>query len=733
MYVVAGLVASIVLPQHIPLITVATGAVSAVRAVRRRGRRGPNPVTAASAPASPDDEAASQPEEAVLLEWSDLILTVDTGSRKTGIKTVLDRVSGQARPGRVLGIAGPTGSGKTSLAMALAGRIPRSKGKVALTGFLNVNGRAVADAPELHDNAFIPQTDEFFSMLTVRETLELAAKMRLPPTMPMEEKDAFISHLISSLSLTDCQDTRIGNSKSRGISGGEKKRLSLGCELISSPRLIFADEPTSQLDSFQAHKVLSSLYRLAHEGGHTVILSIHQPSGDLLNMLDDLVLLAQGKVVYSGEREAARKFFKRAGYEVPLFTNPAEFYLNLMSINADSPQTIADSQAVIDHLVASFAAATPPKHLATSSAVCGASDGSSCTELSSFSSAQASRRHPKLGLFRQLRILATRAFRQVTRDKKTNFARFMSSLMSALIFSSIYFRMGLTQASIQDRLGLLQVCCINSAMASLTKATTAFSIEKEIVDRERSSGSYSILPYFSSKICAELPVAALFPLIFSAVVYPMTNLSGGLGRIARFSGIITLEAFTSAAYGMLIGAIAPSPEAAIAIAPSSFVIFIVFGGLYVAESSVPAWLRGLSRISIIKHAFSGLVVNEFKGLQFETKRPWDVKSGEQQLQRLSWGNLPVKEACISQARVLGVIYLLTYAVLQSKAPRYTQVDDSVIIEDITDDEDEEEKKTSAPAAVVDVANSAVEKATGSSATPVSGACAAIPATALALA
>jgi ABC-type multidrug transport system ATPase subunit len=688
MIVVFGLVASVVLPQQIPIITAATAALSAFRLVRRRDRRSvPHSAAAEDAVAS----SGSVPNASVLLEWADLSLTVDTGS-KGPVKTVLDRVSGQALPGRLTAIAGPTGCGKTTLLMALAGRIPRSKGKVVLSGFLNLNGRAARDAPELHDNAFIPQNDDFFSMLTVRETLELAAKMRLPPTMPAEEKDAFIANLISSLSLGDCQDTRVGNAKARGISGGEKKRLSLGCELISSPRLIFADEPTSQLDSFQAHKVMTSLHRLAHDFGHTVVISIHQPAGEIFNMIDDLILLAQGQVVFCGGRETAPAFFKRAGHEVPSFTNPAEFYLKLVSVDSDSDQTIAHSQRRIDSLISAYAVTHPSKQLVGSSAA--ASDRSSSSAADAGTSASSATaiplRAPRLGILRQLRLLSVRAFRQVTRDKKTNFARLMSSLMSALIFGSIYYRMGLGQTSIQDRLGLLQVCTINAAMASLTKATTSFSTEKEIIDRERSSGSYSIFPYFVSKLFAESPVAAVFPLIFSAAVYPMTKLSGGFARIARFSGVITLEAFTSAAYGMLIGAIAPSPEAAIAIAPSSFVIFIVFGGLYVAESSVPSWLRGLSRISIIKHAFQGLVLNEFRGLQFETKRPWDVKTGEQQLQRLSWGESSIGEACISQARVLAVIYLLTYAVLQSKAPRFTKIDDSIVIEDVTDDEVEGE-------------------------------------------
>jgi ABC-type multidrug transport system permease subunit len=260
----------------------------------------------------------------------------------------------------------------------------------------------------------------------------------------------------------------------------------------------------------------------------------------------------------------------------------------------------------------------------------------------------------------------------------------MSSLMSALLFGSIYWRMGYTQSTIQDRLGLLQVCCINAAMSALVKTLQVFGAEREIVSRERAGGAYDIFPYFSSKLMAELPVSAVFPLVFSAVVYPMCGLSGGVRRVAQFMGLVTLESFTSAAYGLFVGSIAPTPEAAVAIGPASFVIFIVFGGLYVNGDNVPPWLAWLPRVSIIKHAFEGLCVNEFRGIQFDSKRPWDVRTGEQQLARLGWADSSIAKSCVSQARVLVINYLLTYAVLKVKAPQYQPLVDPAAVEGVTD-------------------------------------------------
>lgn len=664
MLAAAGVLAAVLLPQRGALIALGASAVTLLRKVavsrcpRRAKRR--------------RSDTATPP---VTLEWANVTLELDTGGSGKK-KVILQNAAGKASPGRVMALAGPSGSGKTSLLTVLAGRIPKSA-KCRLSGQVLVNGVNFNDAGALRENAFVPQEDLFFSELTVRETLELAAKLHLPREMSKTEKADFVENLISTLGLTSCQHTRVGNAKSRGISGGEKKRLSLGCELIFSPRLIFADEPTTGLDSYQAEKVMQSLQNLAQKG-HTVVVSIHQPSGSVFNLCDDLILLSQGSLVYAGSAADATDHFASLGYAVPANTNPAEHYLQLISINGDSEETISESHARIDSLVRAYAEKHPAQKLAAKSAVESSESGSAHSSESSDDGV----RVPQLNVFKQLGLLLSRAFKQVTRDKKTNISRFMSSLMSALLFGSIYWRMGLTQTTIQDRLGLLQVCCINSAMSALVKTLYVFGTEREIVARERSRGAYNILPYFSSKLLAELPVSAFFPLIFSAVVYPMTGLQSGAKRIAKFMGLITLESFTSASYGLLVGSLAPSTEAAVAIGPASFVIFIVFGGLYISEADVPSVLSWLPRISIIKHAFEGLCLNEFRGLTFKSKRPWDVRTGEQQLQRLSWGDSSLSKTCVSQLRVLAVNYLLTYLILSLKAPRYQKLEDPVEIEEL---------------------------------------------------
>lgn len=656
--------AALVLPGHTAPTLAITATATAVNIVRRIVIKKRDPT-----PSLNSDANSSALTEPVTLKWSNVTCTL-TKRKHEPPQNLLKNISGVARPGRILAIMGPSGSGKTTLLNSLTGRVAVSK-NIDLYGSVTANGVSIDETTV--PIAYVSQDDLFFTQLTVRETLDMAAQLRLPRTVTKEERKQFVDNLIRKLGLVSAQNTRVGDAKTRGISGGEKKRLSLGCELISTPRLIICDEPTSGLDAFQAENVMTTL-RILAEAGHTVICSIHQPSSTIVKLCDDLVLLAGGQQVYAGSTNDAPAHFAKAGFPMPEFCNPAERYLDLISIDYSSDATMQESQARIEKLV--VAGRDRPSKM--DSEVNGALKPSDIVTPTSSP-------HNRVGPLAHVRVLFVRAWRQVIRDNKTNISRLVSSLSSALLFGAIYWKIGFSQTTIQDRLGLLQVCTINGAMSALVKTLNVFPRESVIINRERIRGCYNVLEYFTSKLFAEMPVSAFFPLIFSVTVYPMVRLSGGVGRVARFLGLITLESFTAASYGLAIGALLPSTEAALAIGPASFVLQIVFGGLYITEKNVPRWARWVPRISLIKHAYEGLCVNEFRGIKFETKRIWDVRDGEQVLQRLEWDNSTVMKTCISQSRVLLFNYLFTYALLSLKKPRFAKLKPAVIRE-LTDDE-----------------------------------------------
>ncbi|CAI9096730.1 OLC1v1032940C5 [Oldenlandia corymbosa var. corymbosa] len=466
-----------------------------------------------------------------------------------------------------------------------------------------------------------------------------------------------------------CADSRVGDAKVRGISGGEKKRLSLACELIASPSVIFADEPTTGLDAFQAEKVMETLRELALDG-HTVICSIHQPRGSVYGKFDDIVLLTEGSLVYAGPaQEKPLDYFSKFGYLCPDHVNPAEFLADLISVDYSSADSVSASQKRIDGLVESF---SNQQESSTLFATTLSGEGESIMNIRKKTTVKR-----KVGWWRQFSLLFKRAWMQASRDGPTNKVRARMSIASAVIFGSVFWRMGRSQTSIQDRMGLLQVAAINTAMAALTKTVGVFPKERAIVDRERAKGSYALGPYLLSKLLAEIPIGASFPLLFGTILYPMARLHPALSRFGKFCGIITVESFSASAMGLTVGAMVPTTEAAMAVGPSLMTVFLVFGGYYVNAENTPIVFRWIPRVSLIRWAFQGLCINEFKGLQFDHQQPFDIQSGDQALERFSFGGSSIKETVVAQSRILLFWYYTTYLLLERNKPKYQKLEQPV--------------------------------------------------------
>ncbi|KAJ6324373.1 hypothetical protein OIU76_011636 [Salix suchowensis] len=411
---------------------------------------------------------------------------------------------------------------------------------------------------------------------------------------------------------------------------------------------------------------METLRQLAQDG-HTVICSIHQPRGSVYSKFDDIVLLAEGALVYAGSaHDVPLTYFSKFGYRCPDHVNPAEFLADLISIDYSSAESVYSSRKRIDGLVESFSQqsstilyATPlirkegSKKLSRKTGVKGKGKGS---------------------WWREFLLLLRRAWMQASRDGPTNKVRATMSIASAIIFGSVFWRMGKSQTSIQDRMGLLQVAAINTAMAALTKTVGVFPKERAIVDRERAKGSYTLGPYLLSKLIAEIPVGAAFPLMFGAVLYPMSRLHPTFSRFGKFCGIVTAESFAASALGLTVGAMVPTTEAAMAVGPSLMTVFIVFGGYYVNADNTPIIFRWIPHVSLIRWAFQGLCVNEFRGLQFDHQSSFDVETGEQALERLSFGGCRIKDTVVAQGRILLFWYCTTYLLLEKNKPRYQRLE-----------------------------------------------------------
>ncbi|XP_027362845.1 ABC transporter G family member 17-like [Abrus precatorius] len=237
---------------------------------------------------------------------------------------LLHDITGYAPKGCITAVMGPSGAGKSTLLDGLAGRIASG----SLKGRVSLDGTTVSASLIKRTSAYIMQEDRLFPMLTVYETLMFAADFRLGP-LSLSDKKQRVEKLIEQLGLSSSRNTYIGDEGTRGLSGGERRRVSIGVDIIHGPSLLFLDEPTSGLDSTSAHSVIEKVHHIARSGS-TVILTIHQPSSRIQLLLDHLIILARGQLMFQGSPKDVSLHLARMSLKVPKGENPIEHLIDVI-------------------------------------------------------------------------------------------------------------------------------------------------------------------------------------------------------------------------------------------------------------------------------------------------------------------------------------------------------------------------------------------------------------------
>ncbi|KHN00138.1 ABC transporter G family member 18-like [Glycine soja] len=265
------------------------------------------------------------------LEFSNLSYSIIKKQKKDGVwinkeTYLLHDISGQAIKGEVMAIMGPSGAGKSTFLDALAGRIAKG----SLEGSVRIDGKPVTTSYMKMVSSYVMQDDQLFPMLTVFETFMFAAEVRLPPSISRSEKKKRVYELLDQLGLQSATHTYIGDEGRRGVSGGERRRVSIGIDIIHKPSLLFLDEPTSGLDSTSAYSVVEKVKDIAR-GGSIVLMTIHQPSFRIQMLLDQITVLARGRLIYMGKADEVQAHMSRFGRPVPDGENSIEYLLDVIS------------------------------------------------------------------------------------------------------------------------------------------------------------------------------------------------------------------------------------------------------------------------------------------------------------------------------------------------------------------------------------------------------------------
>lgn len=505
--------------------------------------------------------------------------------RTMGEKHIVKGVSVSMNSGETLAVMGPSGAGKTTFMdlLTLEGAGGRRIGHVDL------NGAPITPAVFKKHCSYVPQHDSGWPFLSCRESLQFAADLYM--TSGAAERKRRVEELIKTMGLESCQNTRVGNEFLKGLSGGQKRRLSLAVAFLKDPLVVFLDEVTSGLDAAAAAGVAKFLQDLAHSQDVIIVCTIHQPSAKIFKGFDKLLLLSSGSVAYSGRVKDAPKYFESLGYRIPDQENPADFLLD--SVNSD----FADKDRV-QELLTAWENRLPE--------MC--KSGTFEVDLIAHQRSQNALVQTCI-LFRRLLVLAMR-------DPTVYLSRVVVFFVACSFFTIVYIKSrDRTQDQVFNRLWLiLWHLAVPSAMSLV--ACLGQNLEFVCVQREVKSGMYKLSTYFLAQFLIQVPFLIILSLsAISLGGYGLANWNGDVFGQVLVIHVLFLLSFESAA--QLFAVAFKHPMLGLLNVVSWWFTCFLFGGFLVPEADVPWPLRACTYISPIKFATKAIIFAELHGTKWE--------------------------------------------------------------------------------------------------------------------
>jgi len=389
----------------------------------------------------------------------------------------------------------------------------------------------------------------------------------------------------------------VGNQTMRGVSGGERKRVSIGVELLTDPSILFMDEPTSGLDSTTALKLSFTMRDLAREG-RTIVASIHQPSSRLFQNMDKLILLADGHVIFNDNTSNIMEWLSKTMNDLPLGSSISEHILDLAS-----GETVGDTgdKTGTDKLIEFFR---------------GEKKGEESTDrtgpISDIEESVKEGKHDDtIRWFDQVKILSTRAVR-TRRFTALSTQRIVEIVLVAVLSGLFWFQVGdelLTPAIVIDLSGLLFFQILFLSFSALFQALLTFPMEFQILKKERQSDLYMLSAYYIARTISDFPMDSLIPSVFCWIVYWMSGLRISAPAFFQnwFSSLLIM--FVAQSIGLLIGAMIQNFRTALSFTTVLVLSIMLVGGFYVRN--IPVWIRWARYLSFIYYGYGQVLKIEF--------------------------------------------------------------------------------------------------------------------------
>uniref|UniRef100_A0A7N0VKM0 ABC transporter domain-containing protein n=1 Tax=Kalanchoe fedtschenkoi TaxID=63787 RepID=A0A7N0VKM0_KALFE len=560
-------------------------------------------------------------------------------------RTVLKHISGIIKPSRLTLLLGPPGSGKTTFLQALAARLDPSL-KVT-TGDISYNGCNLDELVPHKTSAYISQHDLHIPEITVRETLDFAAQCqgtgsredimrelirreKRTGIQPDSVVDTYMKatsvkglkrslqtdYILKILGLDTCADSLVGSPLKRGVSGGEKKRLTTGEMIVGPVRALLMDEISNGLDSSTTFQIITCLQQLAHITDFTILVSLLQPAPETFDLFDDIILMAEGKVIYHGSRDNIVDFFKLCGFTCPPRKGLADFLQEVVSVR-DQAQYWHHKDRPHSYISAdNFAKSFTEFHLGQNLA---AQLSAPFRKTESHDKALSHKMY-SLGNWEMLRVCMSREWLLMKRNSFVHVFKSVQLVVVGVITMTVFIRTRMKIDEVHANYylgslfyGLIRLVCNSLAELSLTTARL------NVFCKQRDMHFYPAWAYTIPAVILRIPFSILDAILWTSLTYYVIGYSPEPERFFRQLLLLFAMHQVSMSWFRFIASAVRHPSVAASCGLFSLLSMLLFGGFIIKKPSLPAWLGWGFWLSPLSYAEIATSITEFQAPRWQQK------------------------------------------------------------------------------------------------------------------
>ncbi|PON46935.1 ABC transporter-like [Trema orientale] len=546
------------------------------------------------------------PFEPLAISFKDVHYYVDTppemienGFNQKKLELLRD-ITGAFRPGILTALMGVSGAGKTTLMDVLSGR----KTGGTIEGDIRISGYPKVQKTFARISGYCEQTDIHSPHVTVEESVLYSAWLRLPPETDPQTKSRFVEEVIETIELEDIKDCIVGIPGQSGLSTEQRKRLTIAVELVSNPSIIFMDEPTSGLDARAAAIVMRAVTNVVATG-RTTVCTIHQPSIDIFEAFDELILMKRGgQIIYSGmlgqHSSKLIEYFEGVP-GVPKIKdnyNPATWMLEVSSTSVEAElgidfATIYKESSLYRDTVELVKLLSEPK------------PGSIDLHFPT---------HFPQNSWVQYKACLWKQHKSYWRSPEYNLARFTFMIIASTLFAMIFWQKGKEINNEQDLfnvMGSMYMAVIFLGVNNCSTILPYVATERSVLYRERFAGMYSSKAYSFAQVTIEIPYILVQAILYVVITYPTIGYQWSVHKVFWYfyTSFCTFLYFVY--LGMLIVSLSPKLEVASVLSTAIYTVLNLFSGFLMPGPKIPKWWVWCYWICPTSWSLNGLLTSQY--------------------------------------------------------------------------------------------------------------------------